>query len=81
MKDNVIAVMAVDNLPCELPKDASSDFGNDLLEKIIPLIVAGDKDQVLENATICKWGDLTVKFEYLRSFINKIKSFLILQLF
>ena len=71
MKDNVIAVMAVDNLPCELPNDASFDFGDDLLEKIIPLIVTGDKDQVLENATICKGGDLTVKFEYLRSFINK----------
>ena len=32
-KDGVIAVMAVDNLPCELPKDASEDFGNELIKE------------------------------------------------
>ena len=70
MKNDVIAVMAVDNLPCELPKDASEDFGNELLEEIIPLLTTGDKEHIIENATICKNGDLTPKFEYLRDFVS-----------
>ena len=71
MKNDVIAVMAVDNLPCELPKDDSEYFGNELLEKIIPLLIKGDKDKIIENATICKNGDLTPRFEYLRGFVNE----------
>ncbi len=71
MKNDVVAVMAVDNLPCELPKDASEDFGNELLDTIIPLIVIGDKENTVENATICKDGDLTSRFEYLRDFVNR----------
>ena len=71
MKNDVIAVMAVDNLPCELPKDASEYFGNELLDNIIPLIITGDKDQIIENATICKNGDLTSQFEYLRGFVSE----------
>ena len=70
MKNDVVAVMAVDNLPCELPKDASEDFGNELLNTIIPLILIEDRDSTLENATICKDGDLMCRFEYLRGFVN-----------
>lgn len=70
MKDGVIAVMAVDNLPCELPKDASEDFGNEMLEKIIPILINGDNQRVIKNATICERGDLTSNFEFLRDFIN-----------
>lgn len=69
-KDGVIAVMAVDNLPCELPKDASEDFGNEFIEKIFPFLINEDKDQVIRNATICKGGELTPNFEYLRNYVN-----------
>jgi alanine dehydrogenase len=69
-KEGIIAVMAVDNLSSELPKDASVDFGNNLLEKIFPLLINEDKDDIIENATICKNGDLTVNFEYLRDYLN-----------
>jgi len=69
-KEGVIAVMAVDNLPSELPKDASEDFGNNLLEKIFPLLINEDKDGIIESATICKNGDLTPNFEYLRGYLN-----------
>jgi hypothetical protein len=31
-----IVVMAVDNLPCELPKDASEGFGSMFMEYVIP---------------------------------------------
>ena len=69
-KSDVIAVMAVDNLPCELPKDASEDFGNEMLEKILPSLIMSDDEQIIENATICKNGDLTPNFEYLRNYVN-----------
>jgi alanine dehydrogenase len=70
LQEGNIAVMAVDNLPCELPKDASEDFGNELLEKILPSLINGDNEAIIENATICKNGDLTLNFEYLRDYIN-----------
>jgi len=68
--EDAIAVMAVDNLPCELPKDASEDFGNEMLDKIIPSLIINDDEQVIANATICKAGDLTPNFEYLRNYVN-----------
>ena len=68
--EGVISVMAVDNLPCELPKDASEDFGNEMLEKILPSLITRDDEQIIENATICKNGDLTPNFEYLRNYVN-----------
>ncbi|MBT5273293.1 MAG: alanine dehydrogenase, partial [Flavobacteriales bacterium] len=70
LQEGNIAVMAVDNLPCELPKDASEDFGNEMLEKILPSLIMSDDEQIIENATICKNGDLTPNFEYLRNYVN-----------
>ena len=69
-KDDVITVMAVDNLPCELPKDASEDFGNALLQHVFPCLLAEDSDQIITRATICENGDLTTNYEYLREYIN-----------
>ena len=63
-----IAVMAVDNLPCELPKDASSDFGSEFIEKVLPNILNGDLDQVIERATITRQGQLTEKYVYLEDY-------------
>jgi len=68
--EDAIAVMAVDNLPCELPKDASEDFGNEMLDKILPSLIVSDDEQIIANATICKAGDLTPNFEYLRNYVN-----------
>ena len=59
MKQGNIVVMAVDNLPSELPKDASEDFGSNLLDKIFPLLINEDGSGILEKATICQEGDLT----------------------
>ena len=69
-EDNAIAVMAISNLPCELPKDASEDFGNEMLNKIIPALINGDNENIISNATICSEGDLTPNFEYLRGYVN-----------
>jgi saccharopine dehydrogenase (NAD+, L-lysine-forming) len=68
--EDAIAVMAVDNLPCELPKDASEDFGNEMMYKILPSLIVSDDEQIIANATICKAGDLTQNFEYLRNYVN-----------
>ena len=43
--------MAVDNLPCELPKDASEDFGNELIKHVIPAIIGDDPDQIIKRAS------------------------------
>lgn len=63
-----VAVMAVDNLPCSLPRNASEDFGRVLAEKIIPALTGEDPDQVIERATICKDGKLMPHFSYLEKY-------------
>ena len=65
---HTVCIMAVDNLPCELPRDASDDFGKDLMERALPNILVEDKDAVIERATICKEGKLTSAFEYLSDY-------------
>ncbi|MEC7646464.1 MAG: NAD(P)-dependent oxidoreductase [Bacteroidota bacterium] len=69
-EDNAIAVMAVGNLPCELPKDASKHFGEEMLEKIFPALINKDEEQIIHNATICSSGNLNSNFEYLREYVN-----------
>lgn len=71
-KRGVIAVMAVDNLPCELAKDASEYFGNEFINKILPYLIGEDPDRIIERATICKDRNLTPNFEYLRNYLNGI---------
>jgi hypothetical protein len=68
--ENSITIMAVDNLPCEIPADASTGFGAELAERIIPLFLEGDAERVLERATICNDGELTRYFGYLQDYLN-----------
>ena len=65
-----ITVMAVDNLPCELPKDASEDFGNELIQNILPNLVGEDVDDILERATIARNGTLTKQYSYLQNYVD-----------
>ncbi|MFN7100402.1 MAG: alanine dehydrogenase, partial [Flavobacterium sp.] len=65
-----IVVMAVDNLPCELPKDASEGFGQMFLEHVIPAFFDGDKDGILQRAQITQNGKLTERFSYLQDYVN-----------
>lgn len=65
-----IAVMAVDNLPCELPKDASEGFGQMFLENVMPAFFNGDTDGVLKRAQMTNsQGELTKKFSYLQNWV------------
>ncbi|MDI9311194.1 MAG: NAD(P)-dependent oxidoreductase [Limnohabitans sp.] len=65
-----IVVMSVDNLPCELPKDASEGFGEMFLKHVIPSLYNNDKQGILERGTICKNGKLTEKFSYLQDYVD-----------
>jgi len=69
---NAITVMAVDNLPCELPKDASEGFGEMFLEHVIPTFYNNDDSGVLKRAKITENGDLTDRFSYLQDYVEGI---------
>ncbi len=67
---SAIVVMAVDNLPCELPKDASEGFGEMFMEHVIPAFFNGDKDGILQRAKMTENGQLTERFKYLQSYVE-----------
>ena len=70
-KEGVIAVMAVDNLPCELPKDASGDFGNELIEKILPALLEKDPTGIIARGSeTTKEGALSEYFSYLQPYLE-----------
>lgn len=68
-----IGVSAVDNLPCELPRDASEDFGNELIKNVFPQFFNGDADGILERATqTTSEGKLAPLFAYLEDYVKGI---------
>ena len=66
-----LTVMAVDNLPCELPRNASRDFGRQLIDNVLPHLVGTDADAVIARATIARAGDLTERYQYLADYVAK----------
>jgi len=64
-----ITIMAIDNLPSELPRDSSKFFGNILKNKIIPLL-EDDNNEILKEATITSDGSLTKRYKYLEDYVN-----------
>jgi hypothetical protein len=69
--ENNIGVMAVDNLPCELPRDASESFGNSFLEHILPALIHGDPDGVIERASETDLnGNLTPLYAHLQGYVD-----------
>jgi saccharopine dehydrogenase (NAD+, L-lysine forming) len=65
-----ISVMAIDNLPAELPRDASHEFGQTLLSSVLPYLLDGDEFGIIEKATIAENGELTKYFFYLKDFVE-----------
>ncbi|MEB8329850.1 NAD(P)-dependent oxidoreductase [Flavobacteriaceae bacterium KMM 6897] len=68
--EKAIAVMAVDNLPCELPRDASLGFGDAFLKNVIPAFFNNDADGVLLRARMTQNGKLTERYSYLQDFVE-----------
>jgi len=66
----VVTVMAVDNLPGELPRDASADFGTALMEHVIPELLGERDTGMIERATIATAGTLTPPYNYLSAFLE-----------
>ena len=68
---NNITVMAVDNLPCELPRDASESFGNQLLANVIPNILSKDESKMIHRGAITTIsGELNEDYVYLSNYIS-----------
>jgi alanine dehydrogenase len=65
-----IDVMAIDNLPNELPRDASEAFGEQFLEFVMPELDDLQNSVMIANATVTDHGDLGLNYEYLRDFLN-----------
>ena len=66
---NAIDIMAVSNLPCELPYDASDAFGDQLLKHVLGNLLLNDSDGMIERATIAQNGKLMPRFAYLADYV------------
>ena len=69
-QDDVILVMAVDNLPGALPRDASTDFGGALMEHVMPELLGVRDTGMLERASIARDGALTNTYDYLQDYLD-----------
>lgn len=63
-----VDMMAIDNLPNELPRDASEDFGNMIVNRIVPELLLGDASEMINNATIALNGELNTPYLYLKDY-------------
>ena len=65
-----MTVMSIDNLPGELPRDASIDFGKQLMKNALHDLFTDSGSKIIERATILKEGKLTSSFAYLEEYLN-----------
>lgn len=66
---NSIDIMAVGNLPNELPRDASRYFGEQLIKHVLEDLT-GNGSAIIDRATMVKQGELTALYSYLQDFAN-----------
>lgn len=69
-EESLLSVMSIDNLPNELPRDASESFGKQLMEFVLQDLLKSFDAPIIKNATIAANGDLTEKYEYLRNYLE-----------
>lgn len=65
--ENSIDIVAVGNLPNELPRDASRYFGEQLIKYVLESLLEGGAP-VIERATITDKGKLTPRYSYLKGY-------------
>jgi hypothetical protein len=64
-----IGVMAVDNLPCELPRDSSLAFGQQFMDHVASNVIQDDPSGMIQRATIVEQGTLTPSYQYLAEWL------------
>jgi hypothetical protein len=62
--------MSIDNLPGELPRDASHDFGVQLMRNALHDLFTNTGSPMIKRAAILQEGNLTPEFEYLKDYLN-----------
>ena len=70
---SAVTMMTIDNLPNELPRDASEYFGEQFIINILPelqAILRGESSKIIERAMIAKDGRLTTKYRYLEDYVH-----------
>jgi saccharopine dehydrogenase (NAD+, L-lysine-forming) len=65
-----ITMMSIDNLPGELPRDASHSFGMMLMENVLHSLLTGTENSMIKRATILSDGQITNYFEYLSEYLK-----------
>ena len=65
----IIDMMTIDNLPNELPRDASLSFGQQFLDHIAPELADIENSNVIKRASVTKDGKLGEYFEYLKDYV------------
>ena len=65
-----ITVMSIDNLPGELPRDASSDYGRQLIENVLHDLFNDNPSPMIQRATITDKGELTAQYRYLYDWVK-----------
>lgn len=66
---HTVDVMAVSNLPCEMPLDASTEFGSLLVRHVLPELIDNAEGFIIDHATITKDGKLTPRYQYLADYV------------
>lgn len=67
-----ITVMAVDNLPGEIPRIASEGFGAQLIQNVLPELLSGNGGEVIATGIVAENGRLSRKFQYLQDYITEV---------
>jgi saccharopine dehydrogenase (NAD+, L-lysine forming) len=70
--DRFVTVMAIDNLPCELPRSSSEEFGRDLIDRILKPLLLEDTEGIIARGAIAAGGKLTSTFSYLKDYVNDV---------
>lgn len=66
-----IGIMAVDNLPCELPRDSSLAFGQQFIDHVASNMLENDPQGMIKHATIVESGTLTPEYHYLKDWLSE----------
>lgn len=70
--ENALVVMAVDNLPCELPKEASEDFGRQLINNVLPHLMGEDTEGIIQRGSETTGdGRLSNGFSFLQDYVDQ----------